>query len=101
MIQGVYAKDGETVELLTNGMTEIVPERTEGLDALFYFLPVKVRKRKSKLHKAMILLSLGAPLIAAETVSDAYGLQFFTPLFIAALVWSAIVLYANSERRFG
>ena len=95
MIQGVYAKNGETTELITNGMTEIVPERDGGLDALFYFLPVKVRKRKSKLHKALILLSLGAPLIAAETVSDTYGLQFFTPLFIAALIWCGIVLYAN------
>ena len=94
MITGVYTKNGETTELVTNGMTEIVPEQ-KGLDALFYFLPVKVRKRKSKLHKAMILLSLGAPLIAAETVSDTYGLQFFTPLFIAALVWCGIVLYAN------
>lgn len=95
MIQGVYAKDGETVELLTNGMTEIVPERSNGLDALFYFLPVKVRKRKSKLHKALILLSLGAPLIAAETISDAYGYAFFAPLYVAALIWCGIVLYAN------
>ena len=94
MIQGVYAKNGEITELITNGMTEITPEQ-KGLDALFYFLPVKVRKRKSKLHKAAILLSLGAPLIAAETISDAYGYAFFTPLYIAALIWCGIVLYAN------
>lgn len=94
MIEGTFYKNGETIELLTNGMTEIVPEQ-KGLDALFYFMPVRIKKRKSKLHKALILLSLGAPLIAAETISDAYGYAFFAPLYVAALIWCGIVLYAN------
>ena len=93
MITGVYAKNGERTELVTNGLAEIVPDRE--LDALFYFLPKRTRKRKSRLHKAAILASMGAPLIAAETITDAFGYRFFVPLYLAALAWCGVVIYAN------
>lgn len=91
-MKGTYVKKGEVTEVVIgDGITEILPPEEKQLHALFYFMPKHEKKRKSLLHKALILASVAAPFVAAEFVA----LPLFAPVYALAVGWLGIVVYAN------
>ena len=69
MIEGTYAKDGKTVELVTNGMIEIVPE-----ERYIKHIPMVSKKRPPR--RKVDSMSIPNAVVFGVVVGICSGLMF-------------------------
>jgi len=102
MINGVYAKDGETVEFVGNGMEEITPE-----ERIIHAFPMVARKRQPRRrvdsftvpNAIMMGVSIGMPLGLLVCYAIMDGDKVMQILTVVSIGVAAVWLHQNFWRK--